>query len=37
MDLCTNPTKLKELTTELEDITVFDKIFYVSNETKYGI
>ena len=28
MDLCTNPTKLKELTTELEDITVFDKIFY---------
>lgn len=37
MDLCTNISKLNDLVNELQDLSVFDKVFYVSSETKYGI
>jgi len=37
IDLCTNKRKLKWLINELEDIGKFEKIFYTSAETGYGI
>jgi GTP-binding protein Era len=37
MDLCTNKRKLRWLIGELEDLGKFDKIFYVSCNTGYGI
>ena len=37
MDLCTNSLKLKELISDLEDISRFDRVFYVSALTNYGI
>ena len=37
IDLCVNKRKLNWSKTELEDLGKFDKIFYVSCETGYGI
>ena len=37
IDLCTNKKKLKWLLNELEDLFRFEKVFYISVETGYGI
>lgn len=37
VDLCTNKRKLKWLVSDLEDVARFEKIFYTSAETGYGI
>ncbi len=37
MDLCTNKKRLRTLLSEIEDLGKFDKTFYVSCETGYGI
>ena len=37
IDLCTNKRKLKTLINELEEISRFEKVFFTSAETGYGI
>lgn len=37
IDLCNHKRKLKELKDELIDLGNFDKVFYTSAETGYGI
>lgn len=37
IDLCTNKRKLKWLISEIEDIGRFEKVFFTSAETGFGI
>ena len=37
IDLCSNKRKLKSLVGELEDLGKFEKIYYTSAETRYGV
>lgn len=37
MDLCFNKKKLRWLLAELEDLTKFDQVFYLSTLTGYGM
>ena len=37
IDLCNNKRELRTLVSEIEDLAKFDKVFYTSCETGYGI
>lgn len=37
MDLCTNKKRLRYIQSEIEDFAKFEKVFYVSSHTSYGI